>query len=61
MTPDHETEEIVAESPGLDCPLCHREIHHDITAHLEEAHSVDELVSFVETYALEMEETRPSQ
>lgn len=61
MTAYHETEGIVAESPGLDCPLCTREIHHDFTAHLEEAHSVEELVSFVETYAPEMEETRSSQ
>ena len=60
MSANHENEKIVAESPGLECPICHREIQHDIEAHLTDTHPEEELISFVARYALEMEEKRPS-
>lgn len=60
MSANHENENIVAESPGLECPMCHREIQHDIETHLRDTHSEEELISFVARYALEMEEKRAS-
>ena len=45
-----------AENPGIDCPICKREVHHSIEDHLMEVHTLEDLASFVANYAFEREE-----
>lgn len=57
MTEPNDTDAIVAECPGVECPLCHREVHHALEDHLEDRHTTSELVAFVANFTLERETT----
>ena len=55
MVAKEDANEVRAESPGIDCPICHKEVHHSIKDHLLEAHTREDLASFVTKYVLERE------
>lgn len=56
MASKEDTSKTYAESPGIECPICNKEVHHSIEDHLLEAHTLEDLASFVANYALEREE-----